>query len=81
MPIIIRAKALISVADDGPGIPPHEIERIWDRLFRGDQIRSQQGLGLGLNFVQAIIQAHRGSVGVESEVHKGSIFTITLPAV
>lgn len=84
--IIVKAhkessKALISVADDGPGIPPHEIDRIWDRLFRGDQSRLHQGLGLGLNFVQAIIQAHRGSVGVESEVHKGSIFTITLPAV
>jgi signal transduction histidine kinase len=75
------ATAHISVADDGPGIPPHEIDRIWDRLYRGDQSRSQRGLGLGLNFVQAIVKAHGGSIVVASEVQKGSIFTITLPAV
>ena len=72
---------MISIADDGPGIPHHEIDRIWDRLYRGDQSRSQRGLGLGLNFVQAIVQAHGGSIVVDSEVHRGSTFTISLPTV
>jgi len=73
------SKVSISIADEGIGISPSEIDKIWDRLYRGDQSRSQRGLGLGLNFVQAIVKAHGGSVGVKSEVNKGSIFTITIP--
>jgi heavy metal sensor kinase len=71
--------AVISVSDQGIGIPPGDINRIWDRLYRGDHSRSQRGLGLGLSFVQAIVHAHGGTVSVESEANKGSRFTIRLP--
>ncbi|MFH1242794.1 MAG: HAMP domain-containing sensor histidine kinase [Pseudomonadota bacterium] len=71
--------ALISISDEGVGIPPEEIDKIWDRLYRGDRSRSRRGLGLGLSFVRAIVQAHGGNVRVESEPRKGSTFIIRLP--
>ena len=71
--------ALISVSDQGMGIPPNEIKKIWDRLYRGDHSRSRRGLGLGLSFVRAIVNAHGGEVTVESELKKGSTFSIKLP--
>ena len=75
-----NGSAVISIADTGIGIPAHEIEKIWDRLYRGDRSRSQRGLGLGLSFVRAIVQAHGGTVHVQSEVNRGSTFTVMLPA-
>jgi signal transduction histidine kinase len=73
-------RALLRVRDTGPGIPLPEQGRIWDRLYRGDQSRSQRGLGLGLSLVKAIVEAHRGSVKVESKPGAGSTFTIELPS-
>ena len=69
----------ILVRDTGMGISPEDIPRIWDRLYRGDQSRSQRGLGLGLSLVKAIVQAHGGHVEVSSQPEKGSLFAIYLP--
>ncbi|MCP4690121.1 MAG: HAMP domain-containing histidine kinase, partial [Desulfobacterales bacterium] len=82
--IVISAReeedsAVISVADRGIGIAPEELDKIWNRLYRTDRSRSRRGLGLGLSFVQAIVQAHGGSVHVESELNKGSTFSVRLP--
>jgi signal transduction histidine kinase len=71
--------AFISVSDQGMGIPPNEINKIWDRLYRGDHSRSERGLGLGLSFVRAIVHAHGGTVSVESDLNKGSRFSIRMP--
>lgn len=71
--------ASICFRDNGMGISVSELPRIWERLYRGDRSRSQQGLGLGLNFVKAIVEAHGGSVKVESILHEGSCFTVLLP--
>jgi signal transduction histidine kinase len=71
--------AVMRVADTGPGIPPDELPRIWDRLFRGDTSRTERGLGLGLSLVKAIVTAHGGQVVVTSEVEKGSAFDVHLP--
>lgn len=71
--------AVISVADQGMGIAPGEMEKIWNRLYRTDRSRSRRGLGLGLSFVRAIVQAHGGDVHVESELNKGSTFIVRLP--
>ena len=72
-------RAALRVTDTGIGIPPDELPRIWDRLFRGDQSRAERGLGLGLSLVKAIVHAHGGTVAVESDVGRGSTFTVTLP--
>ena len=72
-------RARLRVRDTGPGIRPDELPHIWDRLFRGDTSRTERGLGLGLSLVKAVIEAHGGTVEVESEPGRGSAFTISLP--
>jgi len=71
---------VITVKDTGIGIPPEDLSRIWDRLFRGDQSRSINGLGLGLSLVKAVVEAHGGKVEVTSEPMGGSVFTICIPS-
>jgi heavy metal sensor kinase len=75
-----KGRVLIAVRDTGIGMGPEELPRIWDRLYRSDQSRSQRGLGLGLSLVKAIVEAHKGEVQVSSERGKGSVFTLSLPA-
>ena len=72
-------QAVLLVRDTGIGIPPNEMTRIWDRLYRGDKSRSQRGLGLGLSLVKAVIQAHRGRVEVSTRSNGGSRFSLYLP--
>ncbi len=69
---------VIQVRDTGIGIPEKDLPRIWDRLYRGDQSRSQKGLGLGLSLVRAIVMLHKGKVAVESQPGRGTTFTVTL---
>ncbi|BCO09399.1 two-component sensor histidine kinase [Desulfolithobacter dissulfuricans] len=71
--------AIVSIADNGMGISSSEIERIWERLYRGDRSRSKQGLGLGLTLAQAMVIAHKGHIEVQSELNKGSTFIVSLP--
>lgn len=71
---------LVQFHDTGIGIPASEQDKIWERLYRGDKSRSQRGLGLGLNLVKAFVQAHHGTVSVQSREARGSTFTVQLPA-
>ncbi|KAB8331373.1 two-component sensor histidine kinase [Scytonema tolypothrichoides VB-61278] len=73
--------AVIQVEDTGIGIPQNELTRIFDRFYRvsSDRSRSTGGSGLGLAIAQAIVQAHHGKLNVQSELGKGSTFTILLP--
>ena len=73
----------VRVADTGVGIPPEELGHIFERFYRLDKARSRDagGFGLGLSIVKFIAEAHGGSVTVDSCVGKGSVFTVTLPAV
>jgi len=75
----IGDRAVLSVEDEGPGIPDEDLPRVWERLYRGDRSRSTRGLGLGLSLVKAIVEAHGGAVGVNSAVGAGSRFLIRLP--
>ena len=70
-----------SVADHGIGIPKDEIPQLFERFHRARNVSSRYygGLGLGLYIAKAIIEAHRGSITVESEEGQGSRFTIRLP--
>lgn len=72
---------LIEIQDTGIGIASKEQTRIFDRFYRvsGDRSRGTGGSGLGLAIAQAIVQAHHGSLQVQSELGKGSTFTIRLP--
>lgn len=70
---------VIAVQDTGIGIAPKEQKRIFDRFYRVNSSRSTGGSGLGLAIAQAIVQAYDGSLNVQSELGKGSIFTIQLP--
>jgi signal transduction histidine kinase len=72
-------QAVLSVRDTGVGIPADELPRIWDRLFRGDSSRTARGLGLGLSLVRAIVEAHGGTVKVQSQPGQGALFTVRLP--
>ena len=76
-----RSMVQLSVTDHGPGIPPEEHERIFDRFYRrGSELRREtQGVGIGLSIVKHIVEAHGGRVLVESEVGHGSRFVLELP--
>ncbi len=73
-------RVTVRVQDTGMGIPPEELPRIWDRLYRGDKSRSQRGLGLGLSLVKAIVEAHHGTVSVQSQPGRGSEFIVVIPS-
>jgi two-component system OmpR family sensor kinase len=70
--------AVIQICDTGIGIAPQEQQRIFDRFYRVDSDRSRDtgGSGLGLAIAAAIVKAHKGSLQVQSELGKGSIFTV-----
>ena len=72
----------VRVADHGPGIPLEEQEHIFDPFFRGRRaVRDQiHGTGLGLNLVKKIVEAHGGTIRVESEPMKGTAFIVRIPA-
>ncbi len=76
------ARVEITIADDGPGIPPEARARIFERFYRADKARSREqgGTGLGLAIVKNVVQAHGGEVRVESAPGAGTQFFITLPA-
>ena len=73
-------KIEVSVADDGPGIPPDSLERIFERFYRVDKARSREqgGTGLGLSIVKHIVQSHSGRVWAVSRLGVGSTFFFTL---
>ena len=72
-------EAVLEVSDTGPGVPPAEQPRVWERLYRADASRSQRGLGLGLSLVRAIVEAHGGKAEVSNTREGGAVFTLRLP--
>lgn len=73
-----QGSAIIQVVDYGQGIPPEDLPYIFDRFWRGEGARGSSS-GLGLAIARQLVQAHGGGINVESQVGKGTIFTITLP--
>jgi len=73
---------VLSVEDTGIGIAPEDQTRIFERFYRVDKARSRElgGAGLGLAIAQWIVQLHKGTITVESELGKGSVFRVEIPA-
>jgi signal transduction histidine kinase len=78
-----KAAAIISVADDGPGIPDQDKTRVFDRFVRLDSDRSRDGggSGLGLAIVAEIVASHTGTVSIDDRPGGGTIVTVILPSV
>ena len=72
---------IISIKDDGIGIPQNDINFIFERFYRVDKSRDKEtgGIGIGLSIVRSIVNAHNGNIVVNSEVNNGTEFVITLP--
>jgi signal transduction histidine kinase len=71
----------ISVADTGVGIAENELSKVFDKFFRSDdpRVQEQTGTGLGLALAQEVVRLHGGTITAESELNKGSTFTVFLP--
>jgi PAS domain S-box-containing protein len=82
--VMVRARAddthaVVSVEDTGRGIPRDEQERIFDRYWQARRGANRRGSGLGLAIAKGIVEAHGGTLGVESEPGRGSTFTVRIP--
>lgn len=80
--VTVRAEgdeAVVSVADEGVGIPQDEIDRLFTRFFRASTSAGRPGSGIGLNLLRHFVQMHGGRIEVESAVGVGSTFTVRLP--
>jgi two-component system phosphate regulon sensor histidine kinase PhoR len=69
----------ISVRDQGPGIPPSDLPRVFERFYKGDQSRADGGVGLGLAIVKHTVRLHGGTAEARSEPGQGATFTVRLP--
>ncbi|MEO0864500.1 MAG: ATP-binding protein, partial [Pseudomonadota bacterium] len=80
-PALRAPGARVQVIDYGPGIDPVHLPRLTERFYRGDDHRSRAlgGTGLGLAIVKHIVNRHRGRLRVESDLGKGTTFTVILP--
>lgn len=74
-----QREGTIRIVDSGTGIAPHDLPHIFDRFYRGDTSRSLSGSGLGLAIARTIIEAHQGSIEIDSALGRGTTVTIRIP--
>ena len=72
-------RAVITVRDQGVGIPEAELSRLFERFFRASTSTGISGTGIGLNFVRHLVEMHAGTIDVATSTGKGSAFTVRLP--
>jgi two-component system, OmpR family, phosphate regulon sensor histidine kinase PhoR len=75
-----KNNVIVEVEDHGIGVPPGEYKRVFEQFYRASNARQQSGTGLGLYLVSDIMQAHSGSIELESELGAGSVFRLVFPA-
>jgi signal transduction histidine kinase len=73
------AEAVLQVSDTGPGIPPEDLPRVFDRFWRGRGAANVSGSGIGLAIAAELARAHGGTLRASSEPGRGAQFTLTLP--
>ena len=71
--------AIVTIEDGGIGLDETASKQIFDRFYRVDKARNKEGMGLGLSIVHEVLQYHNGKVEIQSEINKGSKFTIKIP--
>jgi two-component system OmpR family sensor kinase len=71
--------AVLEVVDRGPGMPAEQAERVFERFYRADPARGRGGTGLGLAIVAGLVEAHGGTVAVETAPGEGATFRVVLP--
>jgi two-component system sensor histidine kinase VicK len=71
--------AMLAVSDEGPGIPPAEVERVFDRFYRGSANRGQSGTGLGLSIARELVQLMGGTIATTPDNGTGATFALKLP--
>ncbi|MFG1880002.1 sensor histidine kinase [Sphaerisporangium sp. NPDC049003] len=79
----VEGNVVVEVADEGPGLPATEVERVFERFYRADPSRTRSGAGgtgLGLSIAAALVQAHGGVITVDSEPGQGATFRVTIPS-
>lgn len=76
---LAEQRLLIHIRDTGPGIPPAALPHIFERFYRVETSRTSAGTGLGLAIAKELIEAQSGMVTVESQLGRGSVFTVSLP--
>jgi two-component system sensor histidine kinase KdpD len=69
----------LEVADRGPGLPPGDEARVFDKFFRGRPGESDRGVGLGLTICRGIVEAHGGQISAANRLGGGAVFRVTLP--
>lgn len=70
---------IFQVQDEGIGIPPADLERLFESFYRASNVGSTPGTGLGLAIVKQAIEQYGGTIAIASEVNVGTTFTVTLP--
>ncbi|MEO0250197.1 MAG: ATP-binding protein, partial [candidate division WOR-3 bacterium] len=75
----MEKEILLQVADQGIGMSPADMEHLFERFYRAEDRLSRGGTGLGLYITKQIVEAHGGRIWVESKLHEGSTFSVTLP--
>jgi two-component system phosphate regulon sensor histidine kinase PhoR len=76
----LRDTVLLEVSDDGAGVDPSDVSRLFERFFRSDRSRATRGTGLGLAIVKHIVTAADGTAEVEGALGEGTRFRFVLPA-
>jgi len=76
-----NGSVIVRIADNGPGIAPEHLPHLFERFYRADRSRNRStgGAGLGLAICKSLAEAHGGTIGVESEVGSGTVFTVKIP--
>jgi len=75
----LEGSVVVDIADTGIGIPKEDLARVFERFYKGDKARAGEGTGMGLAIAKHVVEAHGGSIWVESEEGKGSTFSFSLP--